>query len=53
MLLSKGKDDFRGVRIIPDYMTAHVPAREDPFVKVTQHEVAELKAEVAEILKKL
>ncbi|MGD0092580.1 MAG: DUF4954 family protein [Planctomycetota bacterium] len=52
-LLSKEKDDFRGVRIIPDYITVHVPAREDPFVKVTQHEVMELKAEVAELLKKL
>jgi hypothetical protein len=52
-LLSKEKDDFRGVRIVPDYVTTHVPAREDPFVKVTQHEAAELTAEVAEILKKL
>jgi hypothetical protein len=52
-LLSKERDDLRGVRIVPDYMTVHLPAREDPFVKVTRHEVAELKVEVGELLKKL
>jgi len=52
-LLSKERDDLRGVRIVPDYMTVHLPAREDPFVKVTRHEVTELKAEVAELLQKL
>ncbi|MCY3021806.1 MAG: DUF4954 family protein [Planctomycetota bacterium] len=53
MLLAKEKDDFRGVRIVPDYMMVHVPAKDDPFVRVTQHETGELEAEVAELLRQL
>jgi hypothetical protein len=52
-LLSKEKDDFRGVRIIPDYATVHVQARDDPFVRTTLEEAQELKAEVEELLRKL
>jgi len=41
-LLSKEKDDFRGVRIVPDYASVHVPAKEDMFVRITQRETEEL-----------
>lgn len=52
-LLSKDKDDFRGVRIIPDYADVHVPASDDPFVKATRQEAAELKADVEAILNRM
>lgn len=51
--LSKEKDNFRGIRIIPDYAEVHLPASEDPFVKATQQETAELKADVESLLKRL
>ena len=49
-LLSKEKDDFRGVRIVPDYAEVHPPAKEDRFVKITLREAHELKLEVDAIL---
>jgi hypothetical protein len=52
-LLSKEKDNFRGVRIIPDYAEIHVPASDDPFVKATIQETEELKRDIQEILKKI
>ena len=52
-LLSKEKDDFRGVRIVPDYASAHTPAREDPFVRITLKDTEELKIEVDAILKQI
>jgi hypothetical protein len=52
-MLSKEKDNFRGVRIIPDYSQVHFPAADDPFVKATQQETDEIKSEVDEILKRL
>jgi hypothetical protein len=51
--LSKEKDNFRGIRIIPDYAEVHLPASEDPFVKATQQETVELKADVESLLKRL
>ena len=52
-LLTKEKDDFRGVRIIPDYATIHIPAREDTFVRITQQEAVEQKEEIESILKQI
>jgi len=52
-LLSKEKDDFRGVRVIPDYAAVHTQARDDQFVRTTTTETEELKAEVALLLKRL
>ncbi|HYF50307.1 MAG TPA: DUF4954 family protein [Planctomycetota bacterium] len=52
-MLSKEKDNFRGVRIIPDYKEVHLPAADDPFVKATQQETEEIKEEVFEILKRI
>jgi len=53
ILVSKEKDDFRGARIIPDYMLAHVPAAQDAFVVTAQRESEELKAEIVQMLKRL
>ena len=50
-LLSKEKDNFRGVRIIPDYADVHLPASEDPFVKATFAETTALQNEVEELLR--
>ncbi|HYG74979.1 MAG TPA: DUF4954 family protein [Planctomycetota bacterium] len=52
-LLTKEKDDFRGVRIIPDYASVHLPAKEDTFVRITLQEAAEQKEEISDILKTL
>ena len=50
--VSKEKDDFRGTRIIPDYVLAHVPAAQDAFVVTAQRESEELKAEIEQMLKR-
>jgi hypothetical protein len=52
-LLSKEKDNFRGVRVIPDYAGVHLPAKDDPFVKATIAETDELKLEIGKILKRI
>jgi len=52
-LLSKEKDDFRGVRIIPDYASVHLPAKEDTFVRITLQEAVEQKDEISQILRML
>ncbi len=52
-LLSKEKDNFRGVRIIPDYAGVHLPAKDDPFVKATFAETEEIKTEIGKILKRI
>ena len=49
--VSKEKDDVRGARIIDDYPQAHSPAAEDSFVKQTHQETAQLKKEIAALLK--
>jgi hypothetical protein len=51
--VSKEKDDFRGARIIPDYIHAHAPAAQDAFVETAYKEAAELKHEIEGFLKKL
>ena len=52
-LLTKEKDDFRGVRIIPDYASVHLPAKEDTFVRLTLQEAAEQKSEIAALIRRL
>ena len=52
-LLTKEKDNFRGVRIIPDYARVHVSAKDDPFIKSTLQETEELKQAIAKIVEKL
>ena len=47
---SKEKDDHRGVRIIPDYASAHPEAIEDGFVKETWRITQELKLGVKKLL---
>jgi hypothetical protein len=52
-LLSKEKDNFRGIRIIPDYAGVHLPAKEDTFVRATIQETAEIKEAIERILSKI
>jgi hypothetical protein len=52
-VLSKEKDNFRGIRIIPDYANVHMPATDDPFVLDTKKETDEIKQHVKEILPQL
>jgi hypothetical protein len=51
--LSREKDDERGVRVIPDYLEARPPAKEDGFVKetwkLTETIVTEIDALVGQI----
>lgn len=50
---SKEKDDHRGVRIIPDYKSAHGSAINDGFVKETWETTKKMKAEVQALLAKV
>ena len=50
---SKGKDDSRGAKIIPDYASAHPPADQDDCVKETWLAAEKTKKEIAFILKKM
>jgi hypothetical protein len=49
----KAKDDERGVRIIPDYAEAHVPAAQDPVVLDVLRETKTWREEVEALLRKL
>jgi len=49
----KAKDDERGVRIIPDYAEAHVPAAQDPVVLDVLRETKTWRDEVEALLRKL
>jgi NDP-sugar pyrophosphorylase family protein len=51
--LSKEKDNFRGLRIIPDFAEIHDPAAEDPFIRATVQETEDLQSDIDELLKKL
>ena len=51
--VSKEKDDFRGARIIPDYMHVHTPAAQDGFVLTARKEASELSAEIEAMLKRI
>lgn len=53
ILLSKEKDDFRGARIIPDYIHAHTPAAQDHFVATARKEAEELRHEIEGMLAKI
>ncbi|HEY3320761.1 MAG TPA: DUF4954 family protein [Planctomycetota bacterium] len=52
-LLAKEKDDFRGVRIIPDYASIHLPAKDDTFVRITVQEAAEYSEEIDGLMKQI
>jgi hypothetical protein len=47
---AKEKDDTRGAKIIADYATAHPPATEDSFVKVTWSHMEKIKKEIEMLL---
>jgi hypothetical protein len=50
---SKAKDDERGARIIDDYLEAHVPAADHPFVRECWADARRLQREVHELLARL
>jgi hypothetical protein len=50
---AKEKDDRRGARIIADYSEAHTAAADDPFVKASEEEAAQILAAIEELKKGL
>ena len=53
VLVSKQKDDRRGVRIIPDYAEAHKPAEQDGFVKETLEKTVHLRESIKKLIDQL
>jgi hypothetical protein len=51
--VSKAKDDERGARIIDDYASVHVEAKQDPFVRQTWDETRRLQQELEELVVRL
>jgi Domain of unknown function (DUF4954) len=48
--VSKARDDRRGVRVIDDYLEAHISAAKDECVRQTWEETRRLQAEVEDLL---
>ena len=53
VLVSKQKDDKRGVRVIPDYAEAHKPAEQDGFVKETLEKTVQLQESIKKLISQL
>ena len=53
VLVSKQKDDKRGVRVIPDYAQAHKPAEQDGFVKETLEKTVQLQEAIKNLISQL